>query len=482
MMTLSTNRHTGGVMLAWGLALIGALPMVVAHAQDPNALPTEPLTVTGHVVDDVTGKAIEHFIIQGGHIDEKLPGGVEWGYSETRSSGSAEGQFSTTITPGSGWTARILADGYVPQPIVELPVVPGKLVTPVTLRLKRGPTISGRVLRHDGTPAADARVFPIGPTSLNLAGGTAWRSFGPEATVDPDHLGAPTNKTGRFTIPAGEASRFAISSPTLDLFVAEAPADLVRSDSKDRPKKDATPDDKPAAEDTPPEWTITLPAPATVNVHFEVPGALPGDVVFFQLLTHAMPGWSGAEVVQYRSLGPDGRLTLSGLTPGKYQFVRSRSLRWAGSGRGEMLDRTYLDLAPDTATPFDVVRPEGSPVTGVIEVGKEIGLAGVMLSVNSLDEVAPPWGGPGDSILFDSRVLYDGAAPLTDHALPFTTEQLAPGRYRLKVDGYAPFDTSSGFRSGLTRPVVTAQLEIKIPSMGSPDSVALTLGPSKSER
>src|SRR6516165_8244402 len=79
----------------------------------PAALP-QAVEVFGKVVDAETGKPVEAFITQAGHFDPKDPKNVTWGFSEMRNS---SGGFSATIRWNEGWTARILADGYLPQPV-----------------------------------------------------------------------------------------------------------------------------------------------------------------------------------------------------------------------------------------------------------------------------------------------------------------------------------------------------------------------------
>ena len=63
-----------------------------------------------------TGKPVNAFITQGGKFDPKDPKNVTWGFSETRTTSS---DFGATINWNEGWTAQILADGYVPQPVLS---------------------------------------------------------------------------------------------------------------------------------------------------------------------------------------------------------------------------------------------------------------------------------------------------------------------------------------------------------------------------
>ncbi len=130
------------------------------------------ITIRGKVVDDATGEPIGRLITQGGKFDPSDPKKVTWGYSESRSR-SRDGSFSTTIRWAEGWTARIVADGYIPQPVLGSAPPANKNDIEVTIRLKRGPNVRGAVLDHAGKPVKDAAVFAIGPTGVNLAAGQA---------------------------------------------------------------------------------------------------------------------------------------------------------------------------------------------------------------------------------------------------------------------------------------------------------------------
>src|SRR5262249_39479013 len=181
---------------------------------DPPAAP-QSVEVFGKVVDDATGKPVEGFITQAGHFDPKDPKNVTWGFSETRNSSSSS--FSATIKWNEGWTARILADGYLPQPVLSEAPRGGKARIETVIRLKKGRTVRGRVLDHLGEPAKDVSVFAIRPVNLTLAGGKAVNSF--DGEEDKTVRGVKTDAAGRFELSVGDPpapSRPAGESPTAD--------------------------------------------------------------------------------------------------------------------------------------------------------------------------------------------------------------------------------------------------------------------------
>ncbi len=132
-------------------------PPVGTKNDRPAAVP-QSVEVFGKVVDAETGKPVEAFITQAGKFDPKDPKNVTWGFSETR---NTSGGFSATIKWNEGWTARILADGYVPQPVLSEAPPAGKDRIETVIRLKKGRIVRGRVLDHLGKPVKDASVFAV---------------------------------------------------------------------------------------------------------------------------------------------------------------------------------------------------------------------------------------------------------------------------------------------------------------------------------
>jgi hypothetical protein len=132
----------------------------------------ETTTIRGKALDDATGEPIGKLIIQGGRFEPADPKKVTWGNWESRSS-IRDGSFSTTIQWTQGWTARVVASGYIPQPVVTSAPPTDKDEIEVVIRLKRGPKVRGVVHDHTNKPVKGADVFAIGPTVLNLAAGQA---------------------------------------------------------------------------------------------------------------------------------------------------------------------------------------------------------------------------------------------------------------------------------------------------------------------
>ena len=83
-------------------------------AQERSTARSKSVEVFGKVVDAETGKPVEAFVTQAGKFDPKDPKNVTWGFSEAQYVGC----FQRDDQVGRRLDA-ILADGYVPQPVLS---------------------------------------------------------------------------------------------------------------------------------------------------------------------------------------------------------------------------------------------------------------------------------------------------------------------------------------------------------------------------
>ena len=266
---------------------------------------------------------------------------MTWGYSEGRSS-ARDGSFSTTVRWAEGWTARILADGYIPQPVLASAPPADKDEIEVTIRLKRGPKVRGVVLDHAGKPLKDAAVFAIGPTGAEPGGRPGLVELGGK-TTRPSRCG-PTRE-GRFELPTGEAKSLAVSHAKFDAWPAAIPASG--------------------------EVTIRLPEPARVEIELDIDGADKESVIFYQLLTQGMPEFAGLRLARDVKIANPGKLSLAALPPGKYQLCRTVMNHLGEIGMGAMLEREFFELKAGETKAIDFVREQGraSPRQGNLARG-----------------------------------------------------------------------------------------------------------------
>jgi hypothetical protein len=392
------------------------------------------VTIRGKVVDDATGEPIGRLITQAGKFDPADPRKVTWGYSEGRSS-SRGGSFSATVRWADGWTVRILADGYVPQPVLTSAPPADKDEIEVTIRLKRGPMVRGVVLDHTGQPLADAAVFAIGPTGVNLAAGQV---IGNEAKS------ARTDAAGRFELPVGEAKSVAVSDPSFDAWPAAIPATG--------------------------DLTIRLPEPARVEIDLDIEGADKDSVIFYQLLTQGRPEFAGLQSTREVTIANPGKLTFAALPPGRYQFSRNVMNRVGELGFGGMLDRQFVELKAGEVKKIGYVREKGARVRGKVTWPAETKLMGTVISIRS--EKAEK--GPFDQ--HEWTTTYASLAAAEDGT--FLTERIPPGTYLIEAAAYVPLTQEQRFRTGIIAPSLRAQARIEVPAEGELTVPDLVLKPN----
>lgn len=386
----------------------------------------EPIKVRGKVVDDVTGKPIERIVIQAGRVESGDLQKVTWGYSEYSSS-SPEGAFTYNILWGHGWTGRVVADGYIPQPILTSAPPADKTAIEVSIRLKRGAIVRGVVLDHAGQPLKAAAVFAVGPIALNLAAGQAWTQESASNVKNESAQRAVTDERGRFELPLGGAKALAVTHATLDAWCVPVPDGG--------------------------EVTIKLPEPARVDVDLDIDGADKESVIFYQCLTHLMgPEFTTVRVARNLICANPGKLSLASLTPGKYQLVRK-------AATGAMLERHMFELQPGETKSIDYIREKGARVRGKVTWPANTKLDSVIVAVRSEKSVKSP---------FDN---YEFTTTYASHGVgedgKFLTERLAPGKYVLEAYAFSPLTDKQRFRTGAIAPSHhAASVNIEVPDNG----------------
>jgi beta-lactamase regulating signal transducer with metallopeptidase domain len=406
-----------------------------APAEKPVEKPAaKPLTIRGNVVDDTTGKPIATMIVQAGKFDPADPKKVLWGYKEDRSS-AADGSFSTTICWDEGWTARILADRYFPQPVLAAAPPADKDKLQVTVRLVRVPErVRGVVLDHAGKPIKGAAVFAVPARGLNLWGGQAW-SRAPDGFKDDSARPVLTDEQGRFELPTDDAISLAVSHAQFDAWPAAIPADG--------------------------EITMRLPEPARVEINLDIAGANEESVIFYQLLSHLVPefavGDRGGSIGRVQSerwvpIANPGKLSLAALPPGHYQLCRQSAL---------MLERKLFEIKAGEVKTFDFVRDKGARVRGRVTWPKDTELSSIVVSV---------LGGADNTV-------YATASPGGDGT--FLTERIPPGTYQLQAYAYSPQTPERLRNTSPIPPSFQGQVKIEVPAEGELTAPDLALKPNR---
>jgi len=411
----------------------------------------ESLEVSGQVVDDATGEPVTNFSIQGGRVDARDPAKVTWGYTLQTSSRNPNGQFSTQMAWSAGWRSRIIAAGYVSQPILtQLPRDGGARITGLVIRLKRGRGVSGRVIDHAGKPVKDAGVYVISPAVGNLTGGRAVEYDGEE---NKKALRIATDADGAFTVTGiGEdASRLAITCPALDLWVVPVPA----------------------AESAPENLEIRLPPPGRLVVRYDIAGAPDKARLFMQLHTWEMDGWSGVTNNRREPIQQRVETVLDNLPPGDYTIDRTKNLGLKYQRQEAWLDRRTVKVESGKTTVTDFVRSKGAPITGQV-MGLGDGEVAKAKPTAVYVRVVPPEGEAREHPVFDSIGMEPGDKPMDGR---FTTERIPPGRYKVRAEVYLPETEQQRRFTGIVPPGFVGETLVTVPEEGRPEPIQIQLAP-----
>jgi uncharacterized protein (TIGR03067 family) len=412
----------------------------------------ESIELSGRVLDDATGKPVPNFSVQGGQVDAKDPAKITWGYWMMTGGPRPNGDFSANVGWSAGGRARILAGGYVSQPILtELPKEGGTAITGLVIRLKRGRQVSGHVLDHTGKPVKDAGVYVVLPSLGNVTGGKARDHDGAE---DKKAIRVATDADGAFIVTGiGEdAQRIAISCAAVDLFVVAVP------------KGDA------AVENL----EVRLPQPGKLVVHYDIAGAPDKAMLLMQLHTWEMPGWSGVQNNRHDTIQQHVETELDNLPPGDYTIDRTKKLALKHNDEA-WLDRQTVKVESGKTTVLDFVRPKGAPITGQV-IGLDQGEVAKAKPTHVYVRVLPPKEDRSRHPTFDSIGMEPGDKPMDGK---FTTERIPPGQYKVRAEVFIPETESQRRSTGIVPPGFEGEALVTVPEEGAPEPVKIQLAPWK---
>lgn len=436
-------------------AVDGKSTLIVLKRAGAVAADSKSIEMSGHVVDDATGKPVSNFSVQGGHVDDKDPTKINWGYSLETRGNNPKGVLSTNVSGWSaGWRARVVASGYLPQPILtELPNDDAVAITDLVIRLKRGRQVSGHVLDHAGKPVNDAGVYVVGSPSLNLTGGKAMELAG-GFVEDTKAIRVATDADGAFTVTGigDDAQRIAITSSAIDLWVVPVP----KGDGAD-------------------SLEIRLPQPGKLVVHYDIPGAPEHAKLLLQLHTWEMPGWSGVTDDRYDPIQQHVEFVLDNLPPGDYTIDRSKNPGLKSQWEQVLLDRRSFKIESGKTTVTDFVRPTGAPIVGQV-IGLDQGEVAKSKPTRVYVHVEPPQQDRLRPLIFDTLAMEAGNKPMDGK---FTTERIPPGKYKVRAEVFIP-ETAEQMRStGEVPPAFEGEAVVTVPEQGVPDPIKIQLAPFK---
>lgn len=424
------------VLVAWGIkvawhkdgpdmpSLQTAMPK-----EAPKPTPEPYLDITAKVIDDETGKPVERFALQGGMVQN---GKRVWGFW-MQSPGNYPGgvlthRFSGRI--GEEQVMRIIADGYLPEPVTGIMGQPP--IDDMLVRLSRGGTLRGKILDHDGKPAAGATIYLSGAQPVSLRDGK------------PEYFGGSTAKTD-------EKGAFKLRGVAKDGATVFVVADSVRPWPVEVKNLDEVVE-------------VKLPEPGKLRVKYDIEGAAAEGTIHLHIKSWEMPGWKGVDSYDHPKVTNGGEVIIEHLAPGIYDFARAVQ---AGN-HGLFADRTTVVIESGKMAEAGFVRKEGAPVSGKIvgvDENAKIESATVM--------VLPPDKAGAERAIFGPIV---DAVGLADGK--FKTPKLLPGDYVVNVDVYLPEPPSQMGRLGMRMPDYSGKQTVTVPASGAGPEIVVEVKPT----
>ena len=398
----------------------------------------------GQVIDAETGKPVEKFDMRIGWTQEPVADAkdISW-YSMIRGAARPGGKFSVRQTVQKSQKQYIyfliLAEGYLPQLVSDKPLSGPFRHTGVVVRLKRGKSIIGRVLDHAGKPVVGANVFLVSrQRRLELVDGKPEHFTGSSGVTDAN---------GRFKLPGGgeATTHVVVSCKSLHAWLTKIPK---------------------AGE----EFTIRLPAPATIVLKYDISGAAAAGVFRVALRTWEMPEWKGlsSEIRLAPTINQKGTVTLSNVTPGVYSVDRRVETRVGNSGYGRLCDGQRIEVTSGQTERINFVRETGVPIVGEIPGLAANAFPGASILIEEL--TAPS--GPGKEV---EPALLDTVTCGPDGK--FKTSRIPPGRYHVYAEAYAPVTPEQASSTGWNAPAFVGSAEVTVPATGEPARVRLLMKP-----
>ncbi|MCX6923178.1 MAG: carboxypeptidase-like regulatory domain-containing protein, partial [Verrucomicrobia bacterium] len=432
---------------------------VTAEAMPPVTIHLAPaifVDIAGSGVDDESGAPIPDLMIQSGKINPDEDGGIIW---EQGFQGAAEGGRFSLWNERDGAAFRFLASGYLPQVFTRNEIIASRHTANLQVRLKRGGELHGVVLDHAGRPVADGTVY-LAPLDLGYVRlGQVMSSSSSEGSITNwAHSFATTDAAGRFSLRGvgGNQTRVVAVSADGQLVQPLQVSGLGQ------------------------ELKITLPKPASLIVHYEIPGDVSEAYVGLTLRTNEleMPLWKYVMLKPAAKVQNGGKVVLTNLTPGTYDFSRSRycgttngfyAFMFGDPSKLVQSDLQTIVLEPGQTEELSLVRSVGQRVQGRVTGLESItNTAASYLYVASATAIRSP-------LDFTTQLepCFD-AVRLGKDGL-FQTALLQPGTYTLVAEVYVLGELPQPYPVGDDEPQYGGMLRMRPSSLAYVGSAGVTV-------
>lgn len=375
--------------------------------------------IAGNAVDVENDAPIQDLMIQSGKVNPDKPDEIIW--SEGFQGGCNGGVILLTAQR-EGSVLRFMAKGYVPQVITCKQIIASRQTANLQVRLMRGAELRGVVLDHAKNPVAQAKVY-FAPLDLGYVRFGEVMSSGSGAGMITywAHNFATTDQTGHFTLRGVDRDQIRVIVVTRD-------GQMVK------PVQSRTSDG---------ELQITLPEPATLIVHYDIPGDVAQTDFSLSLHTNEleMPLWKYVTLKPYGKVPNGGQTVMTNFLPGTYDFSRSKFGGVVGHEHAfifghpfkfVLFDTRKIILEPGQTQQVNVVRSVGQRVQGWVTGMESVtNTVGAFLYVGSANAIS----NPNDFKTNNLEPCYD-AVFLETNGL-FQTALLEPGKYTLIAEVYA---------------------------------------------
>jgi hypothetical protein len=393
----------------------------------------------GRVVDDETSEPVTDFFVQLGVASPQKPEEISWTQEYHGPVVGKAGCFGLqSIKKGKTW-ARVLAPGYVPQPVTAEPVEPPVRITELVVRMKRGGELHGIVLDHTGRAAAGARVFLVTEQSLDLTDGRPQKTFQGSAAV--------TDVEGRFRLRGVSGTEQKVVVVSADRLPAWTAAKI-----------------EPGQ-----ELKIVLPNPATLIVRYDIPNDATETQLRLQLKAWEMSNVGIRTFVQQPTIANQGQLVLTGLPPGPYDLSRPKMFSVGTESHGRYCDRSTVVLQPGQTQRVDFVRKTGFPIRGEVLGLTEGNAPGAFIYVRPPEAT----GNPRNIVEEWKLPLYDMVT--CDQAGHFSTAQLEPGTYTIVAEAFTQNPPSAAIDTGIRLPDYIGMAKVTVGADAPPSPVKIEL-------